>query len=401
MPIGCAASNRRTGRNDAGKDLARDVRMKLHDASLPLLAALVALAVAPACTESHGESAATAAAESPSLAADGTVRLPKASLQSLQLETVRTDAGSFQIRVPARAEFKDGAVSRVGAPASGRVMSVAVKTGERVRAGQPLLTIAAPDAASARDALSLARTALREAKAAVDRQNRMMQEGVGIEREQLEAGFRLSQAQAEVDRAEATASLVGDGSGADLVVKSPMAGTVIDVKTSVGAAVAPGGEPLIEVGDPEAVWIVADVTDHDLPLIKEGTTAEVLLNVSSSPLSARVVSIGTVVDPSLRTAPVRMALASPIPGLRPGTFGRALIMTAAGGTTLPAEAVLIRGGKDWIVYVAKSDDTFERRSVVAGRPIDGRVQVLSGLAPGDRVVIHGALLLDGSAEQLL
>jgi cobalt-zinc-cadmium efflux system membrane fusion protein len=87
--------------------------------------------------------------------------------------------------------------------------------------------------------------------------------------------------------------------------------------------------------------------------------------------------------------------------LRPGTFGRAVIKTAAQGATLPAEAVLLRGGKDWIVYVAKSDDTFERRSVVAGRPIDGRVQVLSGLTPGDRVVIHGALLLDGSAEQLL
>jgi cobalt-zinc-cadmium efflux system membrane fusion protein len=53
------------------------------------------------------------------------------------------------------------------------------------------------------------------------------------------------------------------------------------------------------------------------------------------------------------------------------------------------------------VYVAKGDDTFERRSITAGRPLDGRVQVLSGLSPGDRVVVSGALLLDGSAEQLL
>ena len=375
--------------------------MNSRNVPFMLSIACLALLLAPACSESHGQSAETKADSEPSLTADGSVRIPKASLQYLKLEEVKTEGGSFEIRVPARAEFKDGAVSRVGAPLAGRVVSVAVKTGERVRAGQPLLTIASPDAASARNAVSSARTALREAQAAVDRQDRMMHEGVGIEREQMEAGFRLSQAQAEVDRAEATATLVGEGSGADLVVKSPISGTVISVKTSSGAAVAPGGDPLLEVGDPDAVWIVADVTDHDLPLIKEGSTAEVLLNVAPSPLAARVVSIGSVIDPSLRTAPVRLALTVSIPGLRPGTFGRAVIKTSAQGASLPAEAVLIRGGKDWIVYVAKSDDTFERRSVVAGRPIDGRVQVLSGLAAGDRVVVHGALLLDGSAEQLL
>jgi cobalt-zinc-cadmium efflux system membrane fusion protein len=314
---------------------------------------------------------------------------------------VETEGGAFDIRVPAKAEFKDGAVSRVGSPAAGRVVGIAVRTGEHVRAGQPLLTIASPDAASARNAVASARAELVEAKAAVERQDRMMKEGVGIERERLEAGLRLTQAQAEMQRAEATAAIVGDGNGAEIVVKSPLSGTVIDLKTSIGATVAPGGDPLVDVGDPDAVWIVADVTDHDLPLVKEGASAEVFLSVASTPLSAHVVSVGSVVDPSLRTAPVRLALASPVPGLRPGTFGRVRIMTVAGGATLPAEAVLIRGGKDWVVYVAKTDDTFERRSVVAGRPIDGRVQILSGLGPGERVVVSGALLLDGSAEQLL
>jgi len=298
-------------------------------------------------------------------------------------------------------EFRDGAVSRVGAPAGGRVATIVVKTGDRVRAGQPLLTIASPDAASARTALAAARAALRDAQAGLDRQQRMMKEGVGIERERLEAEYHLTAAQAEADRAEATAGLVGDGHGAELVVRSPIAGTVIGLKTSVGAAVEPGGEPLLEVGDPEAVWIVADVTDHELPLVRDGASADVILATSPTPMAASVVAIGSVVDNALRTAPVRLALATPVPGLRPGTFGRARIKTVAQGATLPTEAVLIQGGKDCIVYVEKGDDTFERRSVVVGRPVEGRVQVLSGVAPGDRVVVSGALLLDGSAEQLL
>lgn len=375
--------------------------MKIRTVPLASVTSLLTIALMTACTDSRGEIATTAASDAPSLAADGSVRLPGASLKYLTLETVRTDGDALEIRVPARVEFKDGAASHVGAPVAGRVVSLAVKSGERVRAGQPLLTLASPDAAAARTAVASARAALSEARAALDRQDRMMKEGVGVERDRMEAGFRLSQAQAEADRAEATATLVGEGTGADLVIRAPIAGTVIDVKTSVGAAVAPGGEPLLDLGDPDAVWIVADVTDHDLPLIHEGAESEITLNAAPVPLRARVVSIGAVVDPALRTAPVRLALNTQTSGLHPGTFGSARLSIASPGATLPAEAVLLRGGKDWVVYVAKGDDTFERRTIVAGRPSGGRVQVISGLRPGDRVVVRGALLLDGSAEQLL
>jgi len=69
--------------------------------------------------------------------------------------------------------------------------------------------------------------------------------------------------------------------------------------------------------------------------------------------------------------------------------------------TLPVEAVLIKDGKDPIVYVARDDTTFERRTVQVGRTVGGRVPVVAGLAAGERVVVRGALLLDGSGDQLL
>jgi len=229
----------------------------------------------------------------------------------------------------------------------------------------------------------------------------MMQAGVGIERERVEAQARLSEAQAEVERAEATAGLIGEGHGATLVMRSPIAGSVLGVRASVGSAVEPGGDPLIEIGDPSATWIVADVPARDVVTVAEGDAAELEFGASPAPLAGRVVSVGSVVSDALRTASVRVVLDAPPPGLRPGTFGRARIKTRVRATTLPSEAVLIRGGTETVVYVATADDTFERRSVVVGKPIDGRVQVVSGLGPGDRVVVSGALLLDGAAEQLL
>jgi cobalt-zinc-cadmium efflux system membrane fusion protein len=322
-------------------------------------------------------------------------------LDYVRVAAVRDIEGALEITAPARVAFRDGAVSRVGVPAAGRVASVGVKTGDAVAAGDPLVTIASPDAAATRTALASARAALEEAQAAADREHRMMLTGVGIERERLEAEARLLEARAELDRAQTTADLIGDGHGADLVLKAPISGTVTEVRASRGAAVEPSGEPLVEIGDPHEIWIVADVAGRDLPLIVDGLPATVELDAPAGTRTAHVVSIGPIVSDALRTVAVRLALDAPAAGLRPGTFGRVRIVTSVHGTTLPSEAVLIKGGKDTIVYVATGDDTFERRTVVVGRPVEGRVQVLSGLAPGDRVVVEGALLLDGSAEQLL
>ncbi len=74
---------------------------------------------------------------------------------------------------------------------------------------------------------------------------------------------------------------------------------------------------------------------------------------------------------------------------------------ADAGLTLPVNAVLIKDGKDPVVYVQKDPLTFVRRRVVVAQPVEGRVQIVSGLSPGEKVVVRGALLLDGSADQLL
>ena len=82
-------------------------------------------------------------------------------------------------------------------------------------------------------------------------------------------------------------------------------------------------------------------------------------------------------------------------------YGRAEIDAADAGITLPVAAVLIKDGKEPVVYVQKDPLTFVRRRVVVAQPVGGRVQIVSGLSPGDKVVVRGALLLDGSSDQLL
>jgi multidrug efflux pump subunit AcrA (membrane-fusion protein) len=83
-------------------------------------------------------------------------------------------------------------------------------------------------------------------------------------------------------------------------------------------------------------------------------------------------------------------------------FARAAIKGPPGETIfLPAEAVLVKDGKTFLVYVKIGEDTFVARKVKIGRSVGGSIAILSGLVVGDVVAVKGALLLDGASEQML
>ncbi len=332
---------------------------------------------------------------------DGQVSIQAASRQFIGVEAVELKKNGPLLRAPARVAFKDTALSQLGAPFSGRVVRVHVQTGDSVNPSDPLVTLDCPDAASARTTLATATSALREARAVVDREKRMLEQGVGIEREKVTAETKLADAEAEFARAQTSSAFAGPGVGTVVIVRSPIAGKVIGRKATVGMTVQAGGDPIVEIGDPAALWVVADVFERDLPMVKEGSRAQIELPSLREPLEGKVISVGSVVTSGLRTVPVRIELSARADQIRPGMFGRVRIESADMGLSLPTEAVLIRDGRETTVYVETAPLSYVRRPVVVAQPVEGRVQVLSGLTPGEKVVVKGALLLDGSADQLL
>ncbi len=308
------------------------------------------------------------------------------------------------VRAPARVAFRDGAVSQLNLPVSGRVAIVHVKTGDRVKVGDPLVTLSSPEAASARASLAAAQAEHEAATREVARQDQMSSSGVGIESERVGAQARLRQIEAELARAQTTMAMFGGsgGAGSVVVLRAPIEGTVIARRVTVGSVAQPGGEPLIEIGNPDALWIVADVFERDLVQVHEGAEVDVELSTDRDALRGTVVSIGSALTGSTRTAPVYIALHDSARELRAGMFARAAIKATAGQSiVLPSESVLVKDGKKSIVYVKRGEDRFAPCEVTIGRSLDGKVQVLSGVAAGDQVVVKGALLIDGAADQLL
>jgi cobalt-zinc-cadmium efflux system membrane fusion protein len=338
---------------------------------------------------------------SPPAREEGVVRIHEGSRQFIEVEEISGARSDSTVTAPARVDFRDGAVSQVGAPLEGRVVMVHVLVGQRVGVGDSLLTLDCPEAAAMRASAAVAQASVREARIELERQRRMQHEGVGIERDVVATETKLSAAEAELSRVEAGAVSIGKGTASAVVVRAPIGGIVIARKASVGMAVQRGGDPLVEIGDSSALWIVADVFERDLSHIRQGAKSRLLFPSVDHTMLGRVTSIGAVVASGLRTTPVFLTVDAHGVALRPGMYGRVEIDAADASLTLPVAAVLIKDGKEPVVYVQKDQVTFVRRRVVVAQPVDGRVQIVSGLSPGEKVVVRGALLLDGSSDQLL
>lgn len=322
--------------------------------------------------------------------------------QFLTIEAVSASSTADVLQLPGRVTFRPQAQSAVGATAAGRVAAVLVQAGQVVRAGAPLVTIESADASAARAMLDQAVTRLSAAETVYRRQVEMVEKGVGLEFERHEAEARVKEARTEYERARQAVTLLGTGQGIQVTVRAPANGVVMSIRVAAGATVAPGGEALLELGDPSQLQVVALVPDSDLGRIAVGQEAQVELPALAERIAARVENFSPRVDPESRRTQVYLALAKRIDGMRAGMLAQVALRVSAGqGISVPVSAVLIKDGKRRVVYVERADGSFEARDVQAGHNRDGRVVILQGLAIGDKVVVRGALLLDTQAEQLL
>jgi membrane fusion protein, heavy metal efflux system len=177
-------------------------------------------------------------------------------------------------------------------------------------------------------------------------------------------------------------------------VIAPISGTIVRVNKSGGEQIAPG-EPLAEIVALDTVWVEAPVFEMDLGrLAKEGRAVFTTAAFPNREFEGRLIHVGKVVDEQSRTATAIFEVANRSQELSIGM--QANVRLNAGTQTsvllIPREAVLDNEGRK-IVYVLLSGEEFERRDVVLGDEYGGKVAVLSGIKPGERVVTQGAYQL--------
>lgn len=290
----------------------------------------------------------------------------------------------------------------LSAPVTGRVLGRhrVYRLGDHVRDGQELALIA-PSGDGSRSKAELAQSVtvadvtLRQAKLDLARAERL-HEAQAVPRKRVEearTAVQIAQAGVLAAKRQLTAkqsslnALYGH-SDEGFRVRAPVSGTVVEARLVPGAFVQEGAT-LYRIIDLRTVWVEATVHERDLSKISGGHRAEVKFP-SGRTVTGDVVTIGSVLDPVSRTAPVIVAVPNHGGQIRIGMSAdvRVLVGSSPIGPVIPRSALVDDNGRP-IAYVLTGGESFERRELKLGIQQGDRVQVLSGLKAGDRLVTQG------------
>jgi len=289
--------------------------------------------------------------------------------------------------------------------ASGRVVDIKARLDDNVKKGQLLLKVQSPDITSAYNAYLKAVNDEQLTNKTYLRSKDLYTHGAISQGMLEQAEDSEKDNQADLTAAEEQLNTLGiDKHNPQSIVPvyAPISGVIVAQNVTIAAAAGvnySGSATAFTIADLSVVWIVCDVYENDMPKLQLGQTAQIKVNAyPDRPLTGRISDIGPVLDPSIRTAKVRIEVANP-GFLKLGMFVTSTFLSKSNEVhaVVPAAAVLHLHDRDW-VFVPAGGSAFKRVEVQGGRMLDGnRQEILSGINPGQQVVSN-VLQLEATLE---
>jgi cobalt-zinc-cadmium efflux system membrane fusion protein len=312
----------------------------------------------------------------------------------------------------ARLTLTQDGIGRVSARVAGRVESIKVKLGEKVKKGQVLAVIESAELGQARADYLSARTKAGVAEATHTREKQLFEKGISAEKDLREAESTLAVANGDLDAADARLHAFGlseaeikalksnEHYSSEFPIRAPIDGTVIDIEATRGLSVD-GTTELFMVGELSSLWAIIDIFEQQLPEVHAGQVVE--LTVAAVPdgmFEGRVEYVADFVEEKSRTIEVRVAVPNPNARLKPGMFATARLRTeraidggaASNAVIVPREAVQ-KVGDETVVFIPIDAQSFQAVEVEVGDTTASHAIIRTGLEPGKRVVARGAFTL--------
>jgi cobalt-zinc-cadmium efflux system membrane fusion protein len=342
------------------------------------------------------------------------VTLTAAQRRNIQIYTVEASTFHKTIEATGAVDFDNDQATSVLAPFSGPVSRLLVSLGDQVKRGDPLAEVDSPDFAAAvgtyRKALATAKTDRRLADLDKDL---LLHQGVA-QREAEQADTDAVNAEADRDAAlQALVSLnVNPQSIKDIeegrptsrpggLIRSPVAGTVVEKLITPGEILDAGSTPCFTVANLSRVWVMAQVFGADLTSVTLGDSAEVLTGIDSRTFPGRVDNISALVDPDTRSVAVRVVAENPGGLLKKQMYVRVLIQARqeSMGLLVPVSAILHDDENLPFVYLAQTDGSFARQHVTISNRTGDHYEIAAGLNAGDKIVVDGGIFLQFMQSQ--
>ncbi|HLJ16341.1 MAG TPA: efflux RND transporter periplasmic adaptor subunit [Bryobacteraceae bacterium] len=288
--------------------------------------------------------------------------------------------------------------------ASGRVVEINARLGDTVTKGQVLLKVQSADISGAYSDYQQAIADEVLARAQLDRSKLLYARGAIAQKDLQVAQDAEAKAKVTAETTLAHLRVLGadpDHPSAIVDVKAPASGVITDQQIANAGGIQGLASPNpFTISDLSYVWVLCDVYENNLPQVHLGEYADVRLNAYPDQVfKGRIGNISPILDPTLRTAKVRLEMRNP-GMMRIGMFVTATFhgLKKQLHATVPASAILHLHDREW-VYVPAEDGQFRRVEVTGGAMLPGNMQeIASGLRPGQQVVSN-ALVLQNTVEQ--
>ena len=319
------------------------------------------------------------------------------STEKVQKLGVRTEAASLRllgktVRAAGRVEPDERRIVAISLKFEGYIERLHVNvTGQPVAHGQPLFEVYSPELVAAQREYAVAMQGVQSMKDAGAEAQAGMQQLAESSLAHLRH-WDLS--------AEQIAALVATGQTSRTVTfRSPVAGVVTEKKALQGMRFMPG-DLLYQVTDLSSVWVLADVFEQDIGLVKPGDKARV--KISAYPdrvFEGRITYVYPMLKAETRTVPVRVELANPGQLLKPAMFAQVELQVGAKAPVLTVpDSAVIDSGTRRIVLVQAGAGRFEPREVTLGARGENHIEVIRGVRQGEQVVVAANFLIDAESN---
>lgn len=330
-----------------------------------------------------------------------TIILPAGSplQQKLSIQEVRSAPYSRQLSTAGTVRAIPTQYAEIAPPFQGRVTRSFLYLGMKTQPGTPLFEISSPDFIAAQKVFFQEKTQLQQAERTWKRQQDLLANGVGTQKNLEEAQTAYEVEKKEYENAAMAIRIFKANPdqlslGQPLVVRAPLAGEVIDNKVVTGQFIKDDAAGVATVADLSAVWIAGQVKEKDIRFIRTGN--ECNIDVMALPgvlLKGKVYHINAVVDEDTRSVSVLIAVPNPGYALKPGMYVTVHFTDQpVSALQIPATALLQANDAPY-VFVAVAAGRFVKRTVTINGNNNNNVVVTAGLQPREKIVSEGGFYL--------
>ena len=330
--------------------------------------------------------------------------VPQEQLSHIQIVTISPAPLTRTLRLSGQVAYNGFKTTPVITAVGGPVSQVLVFPGQHVRAGQPMLEVSSPDYSQLRASYLKARDSYNLADKNYQRAQDLFAHHAIAEADVLQAESTRTQAQADMNATEQGLHILGITNldslasappTAQIPVRAPISGEVVDRLCSPGQLIQAGATQCFTISDMSTVWVLVNVYQNQLSYIHNGEAVSVQTDAYPTIFHGKISYLAPAVDPNTRTLQARIVTENPGEKLKNQMYVTAIVVagTIPKAITVPVASVMRNTENQPFVYVQTAAGQFSRRMVEIGEIQQERIQILSGLSAGEKVVADGSLFL--------